>query len=136
MEVRTVEDVLDLYCSQLVSQEDKAANQVLFNFDKISNEVFPLFQAFVKNVVDRTHIVPAKYRQIGICAGALVHLGIDPTLVKAGFWPELAQFIWAARPTAQKYGVRWQETKGRWSGPKSWSSQIRATHKVINKMSL
>jgi hypothetical protein len=130
-ETKNLEGVLDLYCAQLVHEENGGEPKVLSDFARISEIAFRIFQDFVKRQFGHTHIVRKNRHHIALCAGAMIRSGIDPNGVKPYAWERIAEFMWNPRAVAKRHKVSWQENKGKWSGTKSWSTQVAATHKIV-----
>jgi uncharacterized protein DUF262/TIR domain-containing protein len=135
LELRSGEDLLDLYCAELSYQEAAGANGPLLDFERMSTSVFPVFCASVKRIFGENHIVPFKSRLIGICAGAICALKIDPSKLSAKGVAKLGQFIQAPKRVAKEKGVSWNESSGTWEGKRGWAQQILATHHFVREIS-
>ena len=134
LELRSGEDILDLYCAEFARQEANGAKGPLLDFESMSTGVFPVFCAFVKRTFGENHIVPFKSRLIGQCAGAVCALKIDPSKLSARGVAKLGQFIQSPKNIAKEKKVNWSESRGTWEGKRGWAQQVLATHDVIREI--
>jgi hypothetical protein len=134
LELRSGEDILDLYCGELARQEGDSTKGPLLDFERMSTAVFPVFCAFVKRTFGENHIVPFRSRLIGICAGSMSAQQIDPSKLSDKGVSKLGQFIQSPKNVAKEKKVDWHESKGTWEGKRGWAQQILATHDVIREI--
>lgn len=124
----TIDEALDIYCAQLLFQEQNPGSAVLLpTVSRIYNELFDKFAKWVTKFLGEKipNLSIEKYRQLALFAAAAVELGLDPDGITDPQWAQIGKFIQNPRDAGRALlgGEGYPEPKGRWTGQKGQKVQ-------------
>lgn len=133
----SVDEALDAYCAQLQFQDKSTLPKQLFSLEEIRDGFFPFFaqaiQAFIG--IRGVSIRVTKHRLVAAVIGAVYSMGIR-TINQEPEWAKVMAFIRDPSGFAERVGIEYPQSKGKWDGRKGYHSQMLTIRRVLKKIGL
>jgi hypothetical protein len=131
---RAVDEALDAYCAQLKFQEaHQTVPPIFMGLSDMRDKFFPHFEAwFATLLAEKGPGLPvSKNRLTASVIGAAYTLGFSIQKPNGQQWTDIVEFIRRPQSIAQRIGIEWPVSKGRWDGKRGYRAQLRATSDAL-----
>lgn len=135
---RAVDEALDAYCAQLSWQDgDKSIPPILMTLEEMRDRFFPYFQDWVDKLLGEkgTSLNVTKHRTVAALIGAAYANDVDLHKLNEQQWTDAVEFVRRPQVVAQKFGLTWPLSKGRWDGDRGYRAQLEAARNIVAKLS-
>ncbi|HEY4001904.1 MAG TPA: DUF262 domain-containing protein [Candidatus Xenobia bacterium] len=133
----TTEEVLDVYCAQLLWTDERGGPIVLPTYTSGLKEQFKGFALWMHAILNRglAGISVDKYKQLALLIGACVELKVNPKDISDDVWDIFGSFVRTPRQAGDiiKDIGGYPEPKGRWSGQKGQRAQCQAAIQLVER---
>ena len=136
----TTEEVLDIYCAQLESQENKVgAVPPIFLLSDNFDDYFLPFAKWIYSILHKNlpGVNVSNYKQLALLIACATELGREPESFNDEQWNLIGNFIRKPREASRDIlgsGDAYPEPKGRWNGHKGQKQQCDKTIDIVRRI--